>query len=107
MVAGKGQGHKNWCCMEYGEESVDWKIVQIEGKGKGIISLRKIPAHSRIMVDGFRMPSLTDANANDIWASLGQGKFFNHACDPNASRFPILDKGLGVSLLLITTSTKL
>jgi len=27
-----GQGNKNWCGMEYGEEDFDWRVAPIEGR---------------------------------------------------------------------------
>jgi hypothetical protein len=47
-----GQGHKYWCGQDYGEEGIDWKIVPIsEEKGLGIIALRDIPSHYRIIIE--------------------------------------------------------
>jgi len=47
-----GQGHKNWCGIECGEEDVDWAVTPIPGKGLGIVALRDIPAVYRIIVEG-------------------------------------------------------
>ena len=49
---GKGQGHKNWCRLECGEEDVDWEVTSIPGKGLGIVAKRMIPALYRIIVEG-------------------------------------------------------
>jgi len=46
-----GQGHKNWCGIEYGEEDVDWMVTSIPGKGLGIVALRDIPAAYKIIVE--------------------------------------------------------
>ena len=48
---GKGQGHKNWCRLDCGEEDIDWEVVSIEGKGLGVVAKRFIPAKYRIIVD--------------------------------------------------------
>ncbi|OXA63451.1 SET domain-containing protein 5 [Folsomia candida] len=53
-VKGDGQRHRKWCDLNCGEEDLDWKVVPVPGKGLGVIALRQIPAHSRIMVDGWR-----------------------------------------------------
>ena len=48
---GKGQGHKNWCQYECGQEDVDWCVVPIKDKGLGIVAKRTIPAVYRIIVE--------------------------------------------------------
>ena len=48
---GKGQGHKNWCQFECGEEDIDWHVVPVPGKGLGIVAKRMIPAGYRIIVE--------------------------------------------------------
>ncbi|KAG4077672.1 hypothetical protein HA402_015715 [Bradysia odoriphaga] len=48
----EGQGHKNWCHLECGEEDIDWKVCTVPGKGLGIIAKRPLPVLYRIMVDG-------------------------------------------------------
>ena len=53
---GKGQGHKNWCKYQCGEEDIDWHMVPIPGKGLGIVAKRTIPAGYRIIVE----PVFTD-----------------------------------------------
>ena len=54
LPTGGGQGHKNWCTVEYGEEDLDWFVTDIPGKGLGIKAKRNIPALYRIIVDGPR-----------------------------------------------------
>ena len=49
---GKGQGHKNWCHLDCGEEDIDWEVVSIPGKGLGIVAKRTIPPLYRIIVEG-------------------------------------------------------
>lgn len=49
---GKGQGHKNWCHYDCGEEDLDWEIVDVPGIGLGIVAKRMIPAKFRIIVEG-------------------------------------------------------
>jgi len=46
-----GQGHKNWCGIDCGEEDIDWAVCPIPGKGMGISALRDIPAAYRIIVE--------------------------------------------------------
>lgn len=48
---GKGQGHKNWCHVECGEEDIDWKVCEVSGKGLGLVATRFIPAKYRMLVD--------------------------------------------------------
>lgn len=50
-VSGKGQGHKNWCHLDCGEEDLDWQVVSIPGKGLGVVAKRLIPAKYRIIVE--------------------------------------------------------
>jgi hypothetical protein len=50
-LKGKGQGHKNWCHLECGEEDVDWEVTPIPGKGLGIVAKRLIPVLYRIIVE--------------------------------------------------------
>ena len=60
-VTGSGQKHRNWCGkFEYGEEDVDWKVVPIQGKGLGVVALRRLPAKYRIIVE----PVFTHPNAH-------------------------------------------
>ena len=60
-VTGSGQKHRNWCGkFEHGEEDVDWKVVPIDGKGLGVVALRRLPAKYRIMVE----PVFTDPHAH-------------------------------------------
>jgi len=47
----KGQGHKNWCGTNCGEEDVDWTVCPVPGKGLGIVTLRDIPAAYKIIVE--------------------------------------------------------
>lgn len=49
---GKGQGHKNWCSLQCGEEDIDWKVCEVPGKGLGLVAMRLLPAKYRIIVDG-------------------------------------------------------
>lgn len=48
----EGQGHKNWCRLNCGEEDIDWKVCPIVGKGLGIVAMRSLPVLYRIVVDG-------------------------------------------------------
>lgn len=48
---GKGQGHKNWCHLECGEEDIDWKVCEVPGKGLGLVAMRQLPARFRIQVE--------------------------------------------------------
>ena len=50
-ISGKGQGHKNWCHLDCGEEDLDWKVVSVPGKGLGVVAKRPIPAKYRIIVE--------------------------------------------------------
>lgn len=47
---GKGQGHKNWCYLQCGEEDIDWKICSVPGKGLGLVAKRLLPAKHRIII---------------------------------------------------------
>ncbi|KAJ1494429.1 hypothetical protein T484DRAFT_1877558, partial [Baffinella frigidus] len=48
----QGQGHKNWCGLQTGEEGVDWEVRRIsDEKGLGLIALRTLEKGFRIMVD--------------------------------------------------------
>jgi len=47
----RGQGHKNWCGVDCGEEGLDWTVSAIPGKGLGIVALRDIPKAYRIIVE--------------------------------------------------------
>lgn len=47
-----GQGHKNWCGIEYGEEDLDWVVQPVAGKGLGLVAKRDLPRGFRILVDG-------------------------------------------------------
>ena len=56
-LGGKGQGHKNWCHLDCGEEDVDWEVRSIiPGKGLGIVAKRMITPLYRIIVE----PVFTD-----------------------------------------------
>lgn len=44
---------QSWCGLSYGEQDLDYSLVQVEGKGQGILAKILIPANIRIMVDGF------------------------------------------------------
>jgi len=106
----KGQGHKNWCGIDYGEEDVDWMVMPIPGKGLGLIALRDIPAVYRIIVEGGvgkthpRVADLTPHNGSLAMKydlnSLTCGKDddeesvlclriarANHSCAPNATHY--------------------
>lgn len=48
---GNGQGHKNWCVLQCGEEDIDWYVSEITGKGLGLVAKRFLPAKYRIIVD--------------------------------------------------------
>lgn len=48
---GKGQGHKNWCNLQCGEEDMDWKVCAVPGKGLGLVAKRLLPSTYRILVD--------------------------------------------------------
>jgi hypothetical protein len=52
LKKGKGQGHKNWCGLGYGEEDIDFEVAPIPGKGLGLIAKRSIPIEFRILVEG-------------------------------------------------------
>jgi hypothetical protein len=103
-----GQGHKNWCQLDCGEEDVDWEIVPFGEKGFGLRAMREFKAFSRIMVDVVRelndptiadlMPLEGSATDNFQLNALGCGELdksvlcvriarANHACDGNASHF--------------------
>jgi len=103
-----GQGHKNWCKLECGEEDLDWKVSEVAGKGLGLIALRKIPAKFRIIVDaessldhpGFKELMPLDGSAHEKFHlnCLGSDDLSksllclriaraNHECDANASHY--------------------
>ncbi|OXA45077.1 Ubiquitin carboxyl-terminal hydrolase 16 [Folsomia candida] len=99
-VRGKGQGHKNWCGISYGEEDEDWCVAPVPGKGLGIVAMRSLVAKERILVvenrtiaEIFSSSVSTNPNAkSDIVSSLGRLSLINHACECNSSRFPVEEK---------------
>jgi len=108
-----GQGHKNWCGIDCGEEDLDWSVVPIPGKGLGIVALRDIPALYRIIVEGGvhkehpgvadLMPEngsfeekfqlnvlgcgLADEDNHELGILCPRMSRLNHSCDPNATHF--------------------
>jgi len=108
----KGQGHKNWCGTDCGEEDIDWMVTPIPGKGLGLVALRDIPAAYPIIVEPVvdkthpgvadlmpRNGSLDDKydlnmygageddNADErVVVSLRMSRV-NHSCAPNADSF--------------------
>jgi hypothetical protein len=52
LKKGDGQGHRNWCGLECGEEGIDFEVAPIPGKGLGLIAKRPIPIQYRILVEG-------------------------------------------------------
>ena len=84
---GKGQGHKNWCRYECGEEDVDWHVVPVLGKGLGLVAKRTIPAGYRILVE----PVFTDPKGHpgiqDLMPQNGtlEEKFALNATRPDSS----------------------
>lgn len=55
---GPGQGHKNWCKFNCGEEDLDWRVQLISPeKGMGIVAIHQLPKGFRILVEkGLRQP---------------------------------------------------
>ncbi|XP_021959780.1 uncharacterized protein LOC110855677 [Folsomia candida] len=102
-VRGKGQGHKNWCGIPYGEEDEDWCVAHVPGKGLGIVAMRSFSAKERILVVEHRpiaeIFSGSGLTKSDTVGSLGRLKMINHACDCNASRFPVEDGAMSVVVL--------
>lgn len=106
---GKGQGHKNWCSLECGEEDIDWKVCEINGKGLGLVAKRQLPAKYRIIVDGCRIRESDHPAIKDLMPANGtfEEKFVlnrlecdeekdaiclrisraNHDCNPNADHW--------------------
>jgi len=106
-----GQGHKNWCGTDCGEEDIDWIVTPVPGKGLGLVALRDIPAAYPIIVAAVvdkthpgvadLMPingSLDDKfNFNTFECGIHNGveasgvclrtSRTNHSCDPNAESF--------------------
>lgn len=84
---GKGQGHKNYCKIEHGQEDVDWEVKPVPGKGLGIIAKRRIPARYRILIEGV-LPSATShpgiANLAPINAPLEKKFLLNSVAPPNS-----------------------
>jgi len=108
----KGQGHKNWCGIEYGEEDVDWMVTPVPGKGLGVIALRDMPAAYKIIVEAGvdkthpRVADLMphygsldekynfnkyafgeDENGSRIVVVCLRASRVNHSCAPNANNF--------------------
>jgi hypothetical protein len=67
----RGQGHKNWCGIEYGEEDLDWKVAPVEGKGLGVVALRQFPAKTRIMVDACQLSPTSHPATKDLMPENG------------------------------------
>jgi len=106
-----GQGHKNWCGTDYGEEDVDWAVVPVPGKGLGIVALRDIPKAYPIVVETGvdkthpRVAELTPLNGSlemkfhsNKYSCVGRDGVaeevlclrmsrVNHSCVPNADNF--------------------
>jgi len=109
----KGQGHKNWCGIDCGEEDVDWAVVPVPGKGLGIVALRDIPKAYAIMVEAGvdkshpgvadLMPlhgsldekfafnqfglGVRDQNDKEVIVLCLRTSRTNHSCDPNAELY--------------------
>jgi len=109
----KGQGHKNWCGIDCGEEDVDWTVIPISGKGLGLVALRDIPQAYRMIVeagvdkDHPRVVDLLPQNGslddkfklNVLGCGLDDEENqeqrilclrisrVNHSCSPNATHF--------------------
>eukprot|EP00276_Gloeochaete_wittrockiana_P008325 CAMPEP_0184659104 /NCGR_PEP_ID=MMETSP0308-20130426/28233_1 /TAXON_ID=38269 /ORGANISM="Gloeochaete witrockiana, Strain SAG 46.84" /LENGTH=327 /DNA_ID=CAMNT_0027098641 /DNA_START=995 /DNA_END=1978 /DNA_ORIENTATION=- len=114
---GGGQGHKNWCQLECGEEGIDWKVCPVPGKGLGIVALRDLPMRYRIIVEADRpkhpkalelvplkgtMVEKFAANSIACPGSRNGGLFLrisraNHDCNANAAH--ILDETFNVLVL--------
>lgn len=126
-LKGKGQGHKNWCHLECGEEDVDWEVTSIPGKGLGIVAKRLIPVLYRIIVEAVftdpnQHPGIQDlvpegASLKDKFVinkisgkNHPESKSYvalricraNHTCSPNAVH--TFDDGAGVEILFATRS---
>ncbi len=116
----RGQKHKHWCGINYGEEDVDWVLQRVEGKGIGVVALRPFKAKDRIMVEvpcDLDHPGIDDLMPHDRGSvddkvalnSLGCGPTHsrtvlclrmarcNHACNFNASHF--YDEATGAKIL--------
>jgi len=118
----RGQGHKNWCNIDCGEEDIDWKVCPIPGKLLGILALRNIPPRYRIIVETcveLTHPKVMDlmpegGTLDEKWKLniLGCGanddisdalclriSRANHSCNANAGHF--YDNDLKVCLYFI------
>lgn len=62
----RGQGHVNWCGLAAGEEDLDWKVVEVKGKGLGVVALRDIPAGFRIMVEAAQRSPFAHPKTSDL-----------------------------------------
>ncbi len=58
------QGHKHWCGVPYGEEDMDWELMNLDGPRSGIKAKRPFKKFERIMVLGIREPN---DSAMEIW----------------------------------------
>ena len=118
-MANGGQGHKNWCKLKCGEESLEWEVVEIPSKGLGLRALSFIPCLSRIMVDGLRamddpvlqslepkegtlsqkieLNSLGGDTTDDYSYVCARISRANHNCNPNAAHY--LDKTFKAKVL--------
>ena len=52
LADGGGQGHRNWCKFDCGEEDIDWEVRSIPDKGMGLVAKRFLPSKYRIIVEG-------------------------------------------------------
>lgn len=104
---GGGQGHKNWCALNCGEEDLDWCVAPVPGKGLGLVAKRSILPLTRIMVEGPRansfpavqelMPHGGSASEKYALNTLGNGdgtsslclriSRANHDCSGNAAHY--------------------
>lgn len=113
--SGKGQRHKNWCRYDCGEEDVDFQVVDLPGKGLGLVAKTFIPRKYRIIVESLFSADRpvteeppTDASLVALMKRFQSGihppsqldfkrcSRVNHDCCPNADLFYTND---GVAIL--------
>lgn len=104
-----GQSHTIWCKLGCLEEDLDWEIIEVEGKGLGMVSKVVIKPFTRILIDKwfengdghpeienltpidgsisdkYEMNSFSCSNSGGSGVVCPRISRVNHACDSNAS----------------------
>lgn len=108
---GEGQGHKNWCGVEYGEEDIDWQMIYIPGLGMRVMALRDLPPLYRLIVDrdlnAYQCVNMRGICAEKANCMYKRCSVFPHDCDANAVSWSMHEKGFEVRCSGLKTCVKL